>query len=109
MAYDEGAAELMREDLADLHTISERKMFGGLCFMLNGNMLCGIHKGGAMYRVGKDNHDEAKAIEGASDMAFTGRKMGGMIDVDEEGFADDAKRAEWLRLAVDFVSTFPPK
>ena len=109
MAYDEGLAALMREDLADLSGISEKRMFGGLCFLLNGNMLCGIHKNGAMYRVGKDNHAAAKAVPGASDMAFTGRKMGGMIDVSDEGFAEDDARAEWLRLALDFVAPLPAK
>ena len=59
MAYDEGLAELLRGDVAELGAIAEKKMFGGLCFMLNGNMLCGVHKGGAMFRVGKDNAAEA--------------------------------------------------
>ena len=60
MAYDDGLAELLREDLADIATrIEEKRMFGGLCFMLDGHMLCGVHKGGGMFRVGKDNEEEA--------------------------------------------------
>ena len=62
MAYDEGLAELMRGDLAGVPGITEKKMFGGLCFLLDGNMLCGVHKGGGMFRVGKDN--EAAALAG---------------------------------------------
>ena len=61
MAYDEGLAQRVREALAHRPDLTERKMFGGLCFMLNGNMLCGVHKGGGMFRVGKDN--EAAALE----------------------------------------------
>ena len=55
MAYDEGLAEILRGDLADLPGIAEKKMFGGMAFMLNGNMLCGVHQAGGMFRVGKAN------------------------------------------------------
>ena len=109
MAYDEGLVEILRSDLADLAGISERRMFGGLCFMLDGNMLCGVHKGGGMFRVGKDAQGTALAIEGAAPMAFTGRPMGGMIDVTDAALADDARRAAWLRLALDFVGALPGK
>ena len=84
-------------------------MFGGLCFLLDGNMLCGVHKGGGMFRVGKDNEAAALAVPGAGPMTFTGRRMGGMVDVTDAGLADDAARAEWLRLARDFVGGLPAK
>ena len=109
MAYDEGLAELMRDDLAALENITEQKMFGGICFMWRGNMLAGVHKGGAMYRVGKNNHATALAIEGAQPMAFTGRPMGGLVDIDEDAVGDDTKRAKWLRLAMEFVGNLPDK
>ena len=109
MAYDEGLAQLLREALSDRDTLTERKMFGGLCFMLNGNMLCGVHAGGGMFRVGKENAQRALAIDGASPMAFTGRPMGGMVDVTDELMADEARFAEILSLALDFVSPMPPK
>jgi TfoX/Sxy family transcriptional regulator of competence genes len=109
MAYDEGLAELMREDLGDEPGLSEKKMFGGLCFLHNGNMMCGVHAGGAMYRVGKAQENAAKALPGAGPLQFTGRPMGGMIDVSEDGLADDQNRAEWTRLAMGFVKTLPPK
>ena len=109
MAYDEGLAEILRTDLEGLGVVTEKKMFGGLCFMLNGNMLCGVHKGGGMFRVGKQNHAAALEIEGAGPMAFTGRPMGGMVDVDDDAMADDTRRAELMRLAMDFVGALPPK
>jgi hypothetical protein len=109
MAYDEGLAELMRDDLMDQSGITERKMFGGLCFMMNGNMVCGVHTGGGMFRVGKSREAEARAIEGAGELTFTGRPMGGMIEVDEEAMADDARRAQWIALAVKNASGLPAK
>lgn len=109
MAYDEGLAALMREDLGDLPGLSEKKMFGGLCFLHHGHMICGVHAGGGMYRVGKEREEAARALPGAGPMQFTGRPMGGMIDVTDEGMADDASRAAWTRLALSFVKTLPPK
>ena len=109
MAYDEGLATLMRDDFADLHGIEEKKMFGGLCFMWNGNMLCGVHKGGGMFRVGKANEAAALAVEGVSPLAFTGKKMGGMLDVNDDLMADDTRRAQILALAMDFVGALPAK
>ncbi|UWQ13026.1 TfoX/Sxy family protein [Aliiroseovarius sp. M344] len=109
MAFDEGLYELLKDDLADVHGLAEKKMFGGIAFMLNGNMLCGVHKDGAMYRVGKDNEPAALAVPGAAPMAFTGRRMGGFIDAGPETMADDAARGDLLRLALEFVAALPPK
>lgn len=109
MAYDEGLAELMRGDLGDLPGLSERKMFGGLCFLRDGNMICGVHAGGAMFRVGKDNEARARNLDGVGPMAFTGRPMGGMVDAGDAAMADDRIRARLVALALDFVSGLPPK
>lgn len=109
MAYDEGLAAILRDDLADQQGITERKMFGGLCFMMNGNMLCGVQPGGAMFRVGKSREAEARAIEGAGELTFTGRPMGGMIEVDEDALADDERRLKWVALAVTNAASLPAK
>lgn len=109
MAYDEGLAEIMRDDLAEVEGISERRMFGGLCFLHRGNMLCGVHKGGGMFRVGKSRETAALAIEGAGPMMFTGRKMGGMVDVTDECLADDDRRQQLLALALANSESLPPK
>ena len=109
MAYDEGLYELLKDDLVDVTGLAEKKMFGGIAFMLNGNMLCGVHKDGAMYRVGKENEAQALALPGAEPMGFTGRRMGGFIDAGPDAMADDAARAELLRLALDFVAALPAK
>ncbi len=109
MAYDEGHATLMREDLADVEGISEKKMFGGLCFLLYGNMVCGVHKGGGMARVGKEREAEALKIDGVDPLSFTGRKMGGMVDLSEELLGDDRLRAQVLSLALTNARSLPPK
>ena len=109
MAYDEGLAQILRDALADRDGIVERRMFGGLCFLMHGNMLCGVHKGGGMARVGKENMDAALAIEGVGPMTFTGRPMGGIVDVAPDLMADDARLGEVMALALGFVSALPAK
>jgi len=89
MAYDAGLAELMRGELVDTPGVTDKKMFGGLCFMLNGHMICGVHKDGGMARVGKQAEPEAIKIAGVQPLSFTGRPMGGMVDVSEDSIADD--------------------
>lgn len=114
MAYDPGHETLLREDMGAAlgpraDELSERRMFGGLCFMLAGNMLCGVHKNGLMYRVGKDRAAQALDLPGAAPMAFTGRPMGGMIELYEDDLEREDTRAGLLALAVEFVDTLPAK
>ena len=87
----------------------EKRMFGGLCFMLDGHMLCGVHKGGGMFRVGKERHADALKIEGTSPMAFTGRPMGGLVDVTDEALEDDERRGQLIALALKNVRSLPPR
>lgn len=109
MAYDEGVATLMREDLDGVSGLAEKKMFGGIAFLLDGNMVCGVHKDGGMYRVGKDREAAARAIDGTGPMLFTGRPMGGMVDADADLLADDDRRRALLALALDHARSLPPK
>ena len=108
MAYDEGLAQLLRDDLAE-EPVSEKKMFGGLAFLYHGNMLCGVHQGGGMFRVGKAQQDQALAIDGAGPMQFTGRPMSGFVEVTDDALADDTRRSELMTLALGFVKTLPAK
>lgn len=102
--------ERLRKILGDDPNIAEKKMFGGVAFMLNGNMLCGYtNKGKLMVRVGKELEAEARQIPGAQDMDFTGKKMGGMLFVDEKAIADLAALNQWIALATQFVGSLPPK
>lgn len=109
MAYDAGLAEVLRDALADVPDITERPMFGGLCFLMRGNMLCGVHSGGAMFRVGKEHEAEALAIAGARPLGFTGRRMGGMVEVTDDAMGDARAVGRWLGLALSFVGALPPK
>ena len=109
MPYDESLAEILRADLADLPRLEEKRMFGGLCFMVEGHMLCGVHKGGGMFRVGKPREDAALAIDGVTEMAFTGRKMGGFVEVSDDAMADDKKRARLIALALENLRGLPPR
>ncbi len=109
MAYDEGLAQTFRDALAERTGVSERKMFGGLCFMLNGNMLCGTYREGGMYRVGKGNEAAALALPGVRPMTMTGRPMPGLVDVDRAAIEDDALRGRLLALAFAFVDSLPAK
>ncbi|MDV7142630.1 TfoX/Sxy family protein [Tropicimonas sp. TH_r6] len=108
MAYSEQLAETMRADLGIEPGLSEKKMFGGLCFLLNGNMVCGVLKDGAMFRVGKER--EAAALElGAEPLSFTGRKMGGMVEIDDGAFTDDTLRRALVELSLFNAASLPPK
>ncbi len=108
MALDEDLAGRMRVALAGAGVVREVKMFGGLCFMLNGNMVAGTSKRGLLVRVGKDQQPDALARPGAKRMEMTGRPMEGYVFVDPPP-PDDRSLQDWLVLALAFVKTLPPK
>lgn len=109
MAYDEGLAERIREMTTDLPSMSERKMFGGLCFMLDGNMCFGIVGSELMVRVGPGAYGEALAQPQAREMDFTGRSMKGMVYVDEAGISEDEDLKAWLDRGTGYATSLPPK
>lgn len=109
MAYDESLAAILREALAGHGKLTERKMFGGLCLMLDGNMACGLYRDGGMYRVGKANAAAALALPHVRAMTMGGRPMPGFVHADPEAFADPTLRARLIGLALDFVASLPPK
>ena len=108
MAFDPGLAQTLRDALAD-HPITEKKMFGGLAFLFHGHMVCGVHKGGAMVRVGKDHYAAALSLSGVSPMMFTGKPMVAMVDVADASVEDDALRGQLLGMALATVRALPPK
>ena len=108
MPFSEHMAETMRADLGFQPGLTEKKMFGGLCFLLHGNMVCGVTKDGGMYRVGKDNEQAALDL-GALPLSFTGRKMGGMVELDAGGFEDDTLRQKLTELSLANAASLPAK
>ena len=98
MAYNEELAERIRAIVGERPDLTERKMFGGLAFMLNGNMFCGITRDDLMVRVGPDALRGGAASPGARLMDFTGRPMKGMAFVGREGYARTKRcAAGWSR------------
>ncbi|HEU5301315.1 MAG TPA: TfoX/Sxy family protein [Acidimicrobiia bacterium] len=109
MAYDEGLAERVRTALEDEPAVTERKMFGGLCFMLGGNMCCGIVGDEVMVRVGPDAWEESLALPHAREMDFTGKSMRGMVYVGVDGIESDRDLDAWVGRGVAFAGALPPK
>jgi len=109
MPYDEGIAAVMREDLAGIRGIAEKKMFGGLAFMLEGNLVCGAYRDRGMFRVGKAREAEARAVPGTREMDFNGRPMGGMVEALPGALADDETRGRLMALALDHARSLPAK
>jgi TfoX/Sxy family transcriptional regulator of competence genes len=108
MAVDEDLAERMRAVLAGAGAVREVRMFGGLCFMLNGNMVAGTSKRGLLVRVGKEQQSAPLMRPNTKPMEMSGRTMEGYVFVDPAP-RDDAALRDWLGLAVGFVKTLPPK
>ena len=108
MAYDEALAERVRERVAELTPFEERKMFGGLAFMVNTHMACGMVQDDLMVRVGKGGHEAALA-RGAQEMDFTGRPIRGMVIVPGADCQDESTLDSWVDLAVEFAQSEPPK
>jgi hypothetical protein len=109
MAYDEGLAQRIREALDERTDVTEKKMFGGLAFLVGGNMSVGIIGEELMVRVGPEVWAEALARPHVREMDFTGRPMKGFVYVGTEGFEDDADLAAWVARGVGFAASLPAK
>ena len=108
MAYDEDLADRVRAVLPPGEAVTERRMFGGLAFMLGGHMLCGVVKDTLMVRLGPEAADHALGQPHIRPMDFTGRPMKGMVFVDRAGLHGDALR-QWVDAAAGYVRSLPPK
>jgi TfoX/Sxy family transcriptional regulator of competence genes len=108
MAYDEGIAQILRDDLV-AEAVVERKMFGGLAFLIAGHMVAGVHKGGAMFRIAAPDRAAALALPGAFQLMMGDRPMAGMLGLSPEDAVDDVRRGALLALALRAVQALPPK
>ncbi len=109
MAYDERLADRVRAALDGQDGLSARKMFGGLAFMVHGNMACGVEGDRLMVRVGPDRHEEALGRPHAAPMDFTGRPMKGFVFVEPAGTATETALQDWVEMGVRFARSLPPK
>jgi TfoX/Sxy family transcriptional regulator of competence genes len=109
MAYDETLAGRIRDLLSEEPGLTEKKMFGGIAFMLNGNMAVGVSSEEVMVRVGADGTDSALAEAGVRPFDMSGKRMTGWVLVDAGATAEDEDLARWVDVGVDFASSLPPK
>ena len=109
MPYNEELVERVRGVLAKKRNVGERKMFGGLTFMVRGNMACGVENDRLMVRVGPDAFDDALGQPHARPMDFTGRPMKGFVFVEPAGLKKDKDLKAWVQRGVDFAMSLPAK
>lgn len=110
VAYNEDVADAVRHVFGELDVDAvERRMFGGLAFMVAGHMTVGVIGDELMVRVGKDGYEDALARPHAREMDLTGKAMTGMVYVAEGGFRDEGDLRAWVQRGLDYTSTLPPK
>jgi TfoX/Sxy family transcriptional regulator of competence genes len=109
MAYDKALAQRIRELLAGTPDLIEKKMFGGVGFLLRGNMACGVNQDRLIVRVGPERYEEALAYPQAAPFDMTGRPMKGWVFVHPEGTQSNDELRAWVQQGIDFALTLPPK
>lgn len=109
MAFDESLADRIRSALSRKKGIEEKKMFGGVCFLLHGNMLVGVWKTFLIARLGPDQGEEALLEPHVKEMDITGKPMKGWVMVEPQGAEDKGQVKGWVQRAVKFVSKLPGK
>lgn len=109
MAYDEVLAARVRGAISDKPGIIEKKMFGGVIFMLNSNMACGIHQQALIVRVGPQGYKAALARPGTRPFDLTGRPMSNWVLVEPEGCASETELKDWVEQGLAFAASLPAK
>lgn len=109
MAFDESLAARIRQQLTRRKNVEERKMFGGIGFLLNGNLLVGVWKESLVVRLGQDEGEEAMKEPHVKEFDITGRPMRNWVLVEPEGVQEDEQLSAWIGRAVKFVGAMPAK
>jgi len=109
MAFDERLAERIRGSLGRRKGLAEKKMFGGIAFLLNGNMCVGVHKSELIVRLAAEKTDAAPAEPHTRRFDLTGRPMKGWILVEQAGLKTDAKLGKWVQVAAKYAGSLPAK
>jgi TfoX/Sxy family transcriptional regulator of competence genes len=110
MAYDEELAERIRRLLADELGLTEKKMFGGLAFLINGNMsVAASGQGGLMIRCAREDTDALLEEPGAAHLVMRGRAMEGWLRVRDDAVGEDAELSRWVDRGVGYARSLPPK
>jgi len=109
MPFDEALADRVRPLVLGTHSLKEKRMFGGLAFMVNGHMCCGIVDKNFVVRTGPKRYEAALSKPHARPMDFTGRPMRGFVYVGPEGYRSTRDLKAWIQRGLHFVRTLPPK
>jgi hypothetical protein len=109
MAYDEGLATRVRTLIGGLPGLTEKKMFGGLAFLLEGNMACGVHGDELIVRLPVEDTDAALREPGTRIFDMSGRPMRGWLLVDTTGHGEDDELRRWVDRGIGFARSLPPK
>ena len=109
MSYDESLAERVRTALAGRGDVSERRMFGGLAFLVRGNMCCGVLGPNLVVRVGPASYAAALKEPHAREMDFTGRPLKGLVYVAKQGIRSHDNLRRWVDRGLEFVASLPGK
>jgi len=109
MAFDQKLAARIRAHLSKRTQVAERKMFGGITFLLQGNMCCGVHREGLIARLGPEEAERALAEPHTRVFDLTGRPMKAWVVVEPQGVATDAQLGNWVDRAAQFAGSLPPK
>jgi len=107
--FDEKLAERVRKLLGGQRSLEEKRMFGGLAFMVNGHMCCGVLNDDLVLRVAREEYDNAISRPYARAMDFTGRPTRGLLYVSPAGFRSARDLRTWVQRSLEFVSSLPPK
>src|SRR5262245_56382115 len=109
MAYSESLADRVRQVFGRRRGLAEKKMFGGVGFLLNGNMCVGVWQTSLIVRVGPEAYSRALAQPHVREFDITGRPMAGWVLVEADGLEDDAALSDWVEQAIAFVNGLPAK
>jgi len=109
MAYNEELAQRILEVLGPLPGLEAKKMFGGMCYLLRGNMLCGVVDERMIVRLGKERQAEGMTHPHTRPFDYTGKAMSGWLMVEPDGWQSEEDLADWVQVCLEFVRTLPAK
>jgi hypothetical protein len=109
MPYDDKLANRVRKILEKIDGLSEKKMFGGICFLINGNMALGLVNDDLMIRVGSDSYEKILSQPHVRKMDFTGKPLKGFLYVGPKGTESDNYLKKWVLIGVEFAISLPAK
>jgi TfoX/Sxy family transcriptional regulator of competence genes len=109
MPYNEEIEARIKQIVSGWKNTDHKKMFGGICHLLRGNMFCGVYKDFLILRLGEENATKALSLPSVKPFDITGRPMKGWVMVEQAGFSSDEELETWLNQAKGFAKTLPPK